>query len=333
MTPINVAVIGTGLMAEIYGDILIQRGDCRLVAVCGNSADKTARFAERYGVPGYAGGDVGRLYANHPGVEISVITTPEWVREIPLAAALAHRQQILLEKPFAHDLATAQKLATMLEGYGQVFEICHVLRYSPRFHALQQAVSRGDIGEIRHIYARRNSNRKRVLRVLGKTDLAYWLTPHDVDIMRWLTGSEVVEVFARSRGGLKCEDDYLIANLRFADGTDAVLEISWCTPPISGTAPEARFEVWGTRGSAELADFDMNLRIFAEDGRVSAPDTYEDYIIHGLRQGFFKNMIDCFIDRVKRQDVGGNTVADALAPIRVCDMIRRSLDENRVVVA
>lgn len=326
-------MIGTGLMAEIYADILVQRGDCHLVAVCGNTAENTKRFASRYDIPGYSGGDAETLYARHPEAEVTVITTPEWVRELPLAAAIRHRQHVLLEKPFAHDHSTAQQLAQMLDGFGQVFDVCHVLRYSPRFHALQQAVQRNEIGEIRHIYARRNSNRKRVMRVLGKTDLAFWLTPHDVDIMRWLTGSEVVEVFARARNRLKTEDDYLIANLRFANGTDAVLEISWCTPPVSGIAPEARFEVWGTRGSAELVDSDMNLRVFVEAERVSSPDTYEDYNIHGLRQGFFKNMIDCFVDRVKRGDVQGNCVADAVAPIRVCEMIRCSIDEGRVVTA
>jgi len=333
MNPINVAIIGTGLMAEIYADILVQHGGCRLLAVCGNTAKSTNRFASRYNIPSYTGGDTENLYARHPEAEITLITTPEWVRELPLAAAIKHRQHVLLEKPFAHDYESAQQLARMLDGYDQVFDICHVLRYSPRFHALREVVRRKEIGEIRHIYARRNSNRKRVKRVLGKTDLAFWLTPHDVDIMRWLTGSEVVEVFARARNGLKTEDDYLIANLRFADGTDAVLEISWCTPPVSGIAPEARFEVWGTQGSAELADSDMNLRVFSEGGQVSSPDTYEDYWIHGLRQGFFKNMIDCFIDRVRRRDVQGNCVADAVAPIRVCDMIRRSIEEGRVVSA
>jgi UDP-N-acetylglucosamine 3-dehydrogenase len=329
--PLNIAMVGTGLMAEIYADILVQRGDCRLVAVSGNTDKSTERFASRYNIPGYAGGDAETLYSHHPETEVTIITTPEWVREIPLAAAIRHRQHVLLEKPFAHDYATAQVLAKMLDGYKQVFDICHVLRYSPRFHALQQVIRRNEIGDIRHIYARRNSNRKRVMRVLGKTDLAFWLTPHDIDIMRWLTGSKVVEVFARARNGLKTEDDYLIANLRFADGTDAVLEISWCTPPLSNIAPEARFEVWGTKGSAELADSDMNLRVFAEDSRVSSPDTYEDYLIHGLRQGFFKNMIDCFVDRVKRRDTQGNTIADAVEPIRVCEMIRCSIDEGRVV--
>lgn len=331
MSQHNVAIIGTGLMAEIYADILHQRGDCRLLAVCGNTADNTQRFASRFGIPGYEGGDVDALYANHPEATISVITTPEWVREKPLAAALKHDQHILLEKPFAQDFETARSLTAMMTGCRKVFDICHVLRFSPRFHALKRAVDHGEVGEIRHIYARRNSNRKRVLRVLGKTDLAFWLTPHDVDMMRWLTGSEVVEVYARSRCKLRSEDDYLIANLRFANGVDAVLEISWCTPPVSATAPEARFEIWGTQGSAELSDSDMNLRIFSEGGLVLSPDTYEDYVVHGLRLGFFKNMLDSFIDRVRRDDVASNTVADALAPIKVCDMIRRSLDEDRPV--
>ena len=331
MKSLNIAMIGTGLMAEIYADILVQRGDCRLVAVSGNTHKSTERFASRYSIPGYSSGNAETLYSRHPETEVTVITTPEWVREIPLAAAIKHRQHVLLEKPFAHDYATAQVLAKMLDGYKQVFDICHVLRYSPRFHALQQVVSRNEIGEIRHIYARRNSNKNRVTRVLGKTDLAFWLTPHDIDIMRWLTGSEVVEVFARARNGLKTDDDYLIANLRFADRTDAVLEISWCTPTLSNIAPEARFEVWGSKGSAELVDSDMNLRIFVDENRVTSPDTYEDYIIHGLRQGFFKNMIDCFVNRVKRFDTDGNIIVDAIESIRVCEMIRRSIDEGRVV--
>lgn len=333
MIPLNIAIVGTGLMAEIYADILSQRADCKVVAVCGNGAEKTQKFAQRYNAACYVDGDFAGIYKNHPQTELTVITTPEWVRQDPLALAVEHKQHILLEKPFAQDLATAEQLAGMLKAYDRVFDICHVLRYSPRFHALKKIIERGEIGEIRHIYARRNSNSKRVLRVLGKTDLAFWLTPHDVDIMRWLTGSEVTEVFARARNDLKTADDYLIANLRFADGTDAVLEISWCTSPVSGTAPEAKFEVWGTKGSVELTDSDMNVKVFTENAQVNAPDTYEDYVIHGLKQGFFKNMVDCFIDRVRRNDVAGNDVQNALAPIKVCDMIRHSIDAKQLIRA
>ena len=122
------------------------------------------------------------------------------------------------------------------------FEICHVLRHSPRFYSLKKSIENGDIGEIRHIYARRNSNNVRVKRVLGKTDLSFWLTPHDVDIMRWLTNSEVSEVYAVSRNKLLSDDDYLTANLKFKNNVNAVLQISWCNPPLSGSSREAVFE-------------------------------------------------------------------------------------------
>lgn len=319
-------------MAKIYADILAQRVDCKIVAVCGNSIDKTYNFAKKYSASAYVEGNVEIFFKKHPEMQVVIIATPEWERERPLAAAIAHNQHILLEKPFAQDYQTAVKLKKTLDGYTQVFDVCHVLRFSPRFYALKKAIDRNQIGDIRHIYSRRNSNLKRVERVLNKTDLAFWLTPHDVDIMRWITGSEVVEVFARSRNYLKEADDYLIANFRFANKVDAVMEVSWCTPPISSVAPEAKFEVWGTRGSIEVADSDMNIRIYEMSGAVSSPDTYEDFQIDGLQFGYFKNMVDVFIKRVRDDDFKGNHVSDAVESINVCNMIRESLDQKKVVV-
>jgi len=327
-----VGVIGTGLMAEIYAAILAERPDCRVKAVVGNTEEKTRAFAEKFGLAAISGGDYARLYREHPDIDVTLVTTPEWVRLEPVEAAVAAGQHILLEKPFASSLADAEALKNVLSAHAGVVDVCHVLRHSSRFYALHKAVEAGRLGEIRHIFARRNSNNQRVKRVLGKTDLAYWLTPHDVDIMRWLTHSEITEVFARSRHGLADADDYLIANFRFRNGVDAVLEISWCAPPVSGTAREAIFEVRGTEGVAELEDFNMALRIFGENERVSAPDTYEDYEVHGARRGFFEAMLANFVAKVKRGDTSKEGVEDGYRSVRACHLIRRSLDEGRLVV-
>lgn len=327
----KVAIIGAGLMADIYADIISQRADCKLISVVGNTNEKTFEFAKKYNIQGFPNGDIEALYNFNTSVDITIVATPEWIREEPIKLAIKNQQNLLIEKPFAQDYETALRLANRLSNYPKVYEVCHVLRYSPRFFALKSQVERGAIGEIRHIYARRNSNTHRVKRVLGKTDLAFWLTPHDIDMMRWVTSSNVTEVYAKSRQGLKSSDDYLIANLRFKNGVDAVLEVSWCTPPVSGVAPEAKFEVWGTQGSIELLDSDMNVSVFRENGIVQSPDTYEDYQIHGLRMGFFKNMIDCFLKRVKENDISGNQIQNSVSPILVCDMIRRSLDSGKVI--
>lgn len=331
--PNEIVVVGTGLMADIYASIISQRADCKLVAVVGNTEAKTTEFAERYRIAGYPGSDFDAPYRDFPQATASIITTPEWVRIEPVAAAVRAGQHILLEKPFATSVDEAEQLVKLLDRKDRLSALCHVLRYSSRFSEMKRLVTAGEVGEVRHIFARRNSNRKRAARVLGKTDLVYWLSPHDIDIMRWVTGSEVVEVFARSRKGLRDADDYLIANLRFANGVDAVLEISWVTPPLSGTSREAVFEVRGSEGAIEVADFDMNVRLFKDGGVVASPDTYEYVDIHGAKRGFFEPMIDRFIEKLKYGPHDAAAVNDGWETVRVGDMIRRSLETGGVVRA
>ena len=329
---IQVGIIGTGTMAEIYASIIEARADCKLVAVVGNSKSRTASFSEKFGVVGYADGDYGSLYQNHPEISTTIISTPEWVRLEPVKFAVLNSQHIILEKPFANNIKEASSLKELLINHNKVVEVCHVLRYSARFYAMKKAIDNGEIGEVRHMYARRNSNLQRVRRVLGHTDLAFWLTPHDIDIMGWLTGSHVSEVFARSLNGLKSEDDYLIANLRFKNGVDAVLENSWCTPKISGSAPEASFEVWGTKGSILLKDYDMNIKIFNQNEMVTTPDTYEDYELYGFRNGFFQSMINHFIKKIVLSDISKTSINDGVETIKVCEMIRNSIDTSTLIV-
>ncbi len=328
---IRIGIFGTGIMADIYARLLAQRTDCTVVAAVGNSAEHSARFAATHGIPVYADGAYDRMFAEHPGIDAVVIATPEWVREAPIASAMRHQVHILLEKPFAATLADAQRLEAQLRGYPKVVELCHVLRHSPRFHAMYETVASGAIGEVRHMHARRHSNSRGVTRVLGKTDLAFWLTPHDVDIMRWITGAEVTEVFARSRNGLTSADDYLIANLRFSTGVDAVLEISWCTPPLSGAAKVSTFGVWGTAGAIELDDTEMNVRVFTADEKVREPDTYEDHAVHGIRHGMFENLIAFFVSRVQGRAAESDALEDGLESIRVCDMISRSIASGGLI--
>ena len=328
---LEIAIIGTGSMAEIYASILAQRSDCRLRAVVGNTEDKTRAFAQRYQLAAYPHGDYSGPYRDFSQLAATIITTPEWIREAPIRAAVAHCQHILLEKPFTTSLAEAELLRQILDRPDRLCEVCHVLRYSSRFTAMKRLIEQGSVGEIRHIFARRNSNRQRAQRVLGHTDLVFWLTPHDIDIMRWITGSEVTQVFARSRAGLKETDDYLIAHLRFANGVDAVLEVSWCSPPLSGTSREAIFEVRGTGGFLELEDSNMNVRLFQDNNVVISPDTYEYVDIHGAKRGFFEPMIDRFVTNVRNGVVTSSAVHDAYETVRVGNMIRRALDTGSII--
>ncbi len=325
------AIFGTGLMASIYGELIRQRSDVDLIGAVGNSPEKTSEFASRFGIEGYPRSQYDEFLRQHPEIDTVIIATPEWVRDGPITAAVQNRRNILLEKPFADSWKEALQFFGRLQGFGRVFQLCHVLRHSPRFYAMRQAVLSGQIGSTRHIYARRNSNNVRVQRVLGKTDLAFWLTSHDIDIIRWITNHDIEQVYAVSRTKLSTSDDYLIANLHLSNGIDAIVEISWCGPAVSASARDAVFEVRGTKGHIELEDFEMNVKVFVQDERVKVPDTYEHYDLHGQKSGYFRNMISDFIRSLDEPSMAETSLADALEATRVCAMIRKSLDENRIV--
>lgn len=328
---IKFGIIGTGIMAHTYAKILSQRSDCSVVAVVGNTYDRALRFSNEFRIKCYSNSSYAAMYTENNEINATIITTPEWVRLGPVKEAVKNGQHILLEKPFSAGMSEAWDLARLLSNYKRVFQICHVLRHSPRFQALYTAVSSGAVGAVRHIYARRYSNRLRVRRVLGRTDLAYWLAPHDIDIVRLLTSSEVVEVYAKSRNDMLSEDDYLIVHMKMANGVDVVLENSWCSPPLSGSAGGARFEVWGTKGAVQVDDSEMNVRVFSEESKVLTPDTYEDFEVAGIHHGIFENLLVFFINRVKKSVVDSEDVTDGLETVKVCSMISKSINEKRVV--
>lgn len=327
----RVAIFGSGQMARIYGDILRNHDSAALIGFVGNSIDKTKNLERDYGVPAYSGSDFKGLL-NDLETDAIIIATPEWVRREPLSMALKANKPILIEKPFAQSWDTAKELYPLLVDYSQVIQFCHVLRFSPRFNAMKKMVSEGQIGQLRHMYGRRNSNRNRAERVLGRADLAFWLTPHDIDIMRWLSQSEVKSAYTLSRGRLDTADDYIVSLLRFENGATALHEVSWCTPPLSSVAREAVFEARGTEGAIELDDFATNLRLFVGEDRVATADTYEHFSVHGQQHGFFRIMLDNFISRVRLNLVSPTDLEDAYESMRVCEMISRSARLEREVL-
>jgi predicted dehydrogenase len=327
---IRVAIFGSGQMAKIYAEILSRHDYAQLVGFVGNGANKTELLKSDYGVPAYGNGSYKEFLKDFE-VDAVIIATPEWVRLEPIKAVVNAGKSLLLEKPMAENWNDAKSIYSALLGYSKVIQFCHVLRFSPRFYALKQMVDAGRVGEIRHMHGCRNSNNKRVERVLGKADLAFWLTPHDIDIMRWLTGSEVDSVYTVSRGQLNTSDDYIVSLLRFQNNVTATHEVSWCTPPLSTSAREAFFEVRGVAGAIELDDFANNVRLFTQNDSVFTPDTYEHFSIQNQYHGFFRIMLDEFINRVRLKLNSPIDLEDAMETMRVCEMISRSVRLGREV--
>lgn len=323
----KILLIGTGQMAAIYARVLKDFPATEIIGVVGSTQDKAKIFAKTWNLPNFYGSD--EFFKFGPANKEAdgyILATSEWIRLEYLKTLGALGYPVLVEKPLLTSLAD---LKTLKEGSGfnpDLFTVVHSLRLSPRFTSARNLIRQNKIGEIRHCYARRNPSRQSVKRVLGKFDLSFWLSCHDIDLMSWMMESRVKEVTAFSRGKLDSEDDFILAHLHFENGAHAVSEVSWCSPPLSPTVPSCLMSIRGNQGQIEVNDSDLNTLAYLEKPTILAEDTYECYeLAGGVIGGIFKSVVESWLKSSSHQKPGFCTFQEAENTLRVCDAISRSL--------
>jgi predicted dehydrogenase len=322
--PLPVAIIGCGRMGTLYGQLCNELALTRLVAVCSEDAESTARAGVALDVPAYDGGRYAEMLARHPEIEAVVVATPEWAHLDPVMASLAAGKHVVVEKPMAVSPADARCMTDRAGGLGLTLMVCHSNRFNPRFALMREAVVRGEIGNVVHMFARRNSLAPAVERVRGRIPLAYWLAPHDIDMMLWTTRSPAVAVHATAQRG-----DFISATLHFANGSIGVLETSWCTPGAAGRPLNELFTVRGDAGMIEVVGAEQGLAIYRADNTAHYPDTVHTPLIHGQTEGPYRSLIRHFAGAVRGLWPPLMSASDGAAVIDVAAALARALESGR----
>ena len=92
-----------------------------------------------------------------PGIDLVTITTPPSAHEELAVAALDQGKYVFCEKPLAHSLASAARIAQAEAGHPGKLAVCHQLRYDPSFRRLIWLCRNGWIGEIQSALIERHS--------------------------------------------------------------------------------------------------------------------------------------------------------------------------------
>jgi predicted dehydrogenase len=133
-----------------------------------------------------------------------------------------------VEKPIAATLEDAEKLILTADRLKRVLMVGHIERFNPAIIELKRRLDAGELGQIFQIYARRLGPFPTRINDVG---VVMDLAPHDLDIMRYLTGKEVVNIYARTKHKLSShQDDLFVGLINFEDDTLGLLEINWLTP-------------------------------------------------------------------------------------------------------
>jgi UDP-N-acetylglucosamine 3-dehydrogenase len=237
-------VVGLGVMGGYHQRVLAAMPDqVELVGAVDPNQERRAHAAGLYPhIPTHP--DLASALAAGP-VDFAALAAPVAYLPALAAEAIGAGLSVMVEKPMA---PSEQEAITMLQAAhraGVVLSVGHVERFNPAVVALGERLRTGDAGRIFQIHARRLSPfpfRE------SMTGVSLDLATHDIDVIRYLTGSEIARVYAEtaSRSPTSAED-LLSASLRLDDDTTGVLEVNWLTPAkvrqLSVTAEAGMFVV------------------------------------------------------------------------------------------
>jgi predicted dehydrogenase len=199
---------------------------------------------------------------------------------------------------------------------------------------MKQAVAAGEIGDVIHISARRNADYSTLVRLGGRVELPFWIGVHDIDMMRWITQSEVqrVSAVATERGF----SDWAVkgayfTHLVFKNGVVAALENAWQTCPVFGRPHRAIFKVQGTKGLVEVNAYEQGVRVYQEQ-RTSVPDTVYRPSVYGHITGVHRSQIAHFIDCLRKGERSGIPLEEGLRGVMVAEAILESANLEREIV-
>jgi len=188
----RVAVLGAGRMGRRRAELLARNPVVEEIVVGNRTRERGEELAASVG--GRAASFEGALGAHPDAVVVAASTTAH--SEL-LGAALELGVPIFCEKPLTAALETSLAIASEAARLGVPVQVGYHRRFDPGFAEARRTVESGRLGTL---YSATSVSYDHMLPaaefLAGSGGIWRDLHVHDFDLLRWITGLEIVSVFA-----------------------------------------------------------------------------------------------------------------------------------------
>ncbi|MCW1969832.1 MAG: inositol 2-dehydrogenase [Anaerolineae bacterium] len=258
MSKLNIGLIGAGRIGQVHAATIAYRvASAQLAAVTDPIASAAQAVASKFRIPNIAA-HYSDIIAD-PNIDAVLICTPTDTHAEIIQAAAAAGKHIFCEKPVALDLAQTDAAVNAAERAGVKLQLGFNRRFDANYARARQAVTSGEIGQLRTLHLiSRDPAPPPISYVKVSGGIFLDMTIHDWDMARFLTGSEIVEVYVQ--GGVMVDSaigdagdiDTHVTLLRFANG-------------VIGTVDNCRQAVYG---------YDQRVELFGSKGAINTQNNY-----------------------------------------------------------
>jgi len=331
---VNICVIGAGRAGMIHARAVAQIAGARVVALTDSEITLCREGCRQLGVK--------RSYEDYrkaledPGIDAIIVATPTKLhRDIVVSAAQAGKH-VLCEKPMAMNAAECAEMIRAAEANRVKLQIGFMRRFDKGFQQAREAVQRGDIGQVvlvKSLTHGPSTPKRWQYDISGSNGPLAEVNSHDIDTLRWFTGSEFAQVYAIA-GNYRCPE----AREEFPDFYDNVSLVASFANGMQGFIDgavsvkygyDARLEVLGTEGilfAGQLAD--GSVTVCGRGGEMTRTAVTS---LRGLFAQAYMAEDEAFIAAVRDDKQPAVTGHDGMMAVKVVEAGNQSIREGRPV--
>lgn len=266
---------------------------------------------------------------------VVVVTPTVFHRDIVVDAAAAGKH-VLCEKPMAMNSAECREMIDATDRAGTKLQIGFMRRFDRSFTAAYEAVRSGAIGDVVLVKSLTHGPsvpQPWMYDIRKSNGPLAEVSSHDIDTLRWFTGSEFSEVYAIA-GNFRCpqaRDEYpdfydnVVMSARFASGMQGIVEGAVSV----SYGYDARLEVLGTKGVLFVGSLkDDSVTIVDSHNRIGGA------VVKSWRNLFidaYEEEDRSFVEAIVRDTVPRVTGRDGMMAVAVVNAGNESIVQKRPI--
>jgi myo-inositol 2-dehydrogenase/D-chiro-inositol 1-dehydrogenase len=329
-TTARIGVVGVGRIGRMHARLLAHDVPGARLGMIYDPVDQASRaVAQAFDVRAARSAD--ELLAAPDLDAVAICTSTDTHVEL-LAAAARAGKAIFCEKPISLDLEQVDRALAVVEQEGVKLQIGFNRRFDPAHRSVRAAVEDGSLGALHVVrITSRDPSPPPIAYIEVSGGIFLDMTIHDFDMARYVTGSDVVEVFAR--GAVRIDPaigeagdlDTVIVMLRHADGCLSVIDNS--RQAVYGY--DQRVEAFGALGMAASRNPPLHTGVLQ-----TAQGTHTPALPHFFLERYIPSYLaqwDAFLGYLRDERESPVSGADGRAPLAIGLAAWRSVREGQPV--
>ena len=332
----KVGIIGAGRIGKVHAkniSMFVPEMEIKTIADPFMN-EQTEAFAKSCGIPNTTK-DANDIL-NDPEIDAVLICSSTDTHSKYIIEAAHAGKHIFCEKPIDYDLNKVHEAINAAKEAGVKLQIGFCRRFDHNHNAVYQMVRDGKVGKVNIIkISSRDPEPPPVSYVKVSGGIFYDMMIHDFDMVRYVTGSEAVEISAvgsclvnpnlQEESGIP-DVDTAVVTMKMANGCIAVINNS--RQAVYGY--DQRVEAFGSKGMASDANDLLNTTtVLTKDGAHSEKPLW--FFLERYNQAFINQVIS-FVDAINNDTETAVGAIDGLRPVLMAKAATESCRNGGVYV-